>query len=261
MLACCGTTGPEMLNLNIEEPDMVATRGTDEIVKFVTGNERIDPHAIGDEAWVKTLRGAIEVLHLGSLKGMKPLLKILGQDNPDDPDEVLRTVPAVLPRLSFTVAGERKELSQTAFLLPLTEIGEFAGSWSEAYRKTPVGKFDFELEVAFVKFVLLARSGHLYLVSTRWNAIDQLESSGYRNRSPASISYTIDHSSIPVERLDDKALGQLIADNGVRMALRMLLRLYHVQQETSAQNREALDKSVARTAELAGYVKRLGLPT
>ena len=86
---------------------MVATRGTDQVVAFVTGEETINPSTICADQWVAILRSVIAELPINYLRGLQSIKQILHYDGPYG---VHRVVTSPLPRLWTGTSGTSKEI-------------------------------------------------------------------------------------------------------------------------------------------------------
>src|SRR3569832_499330 len=103
---------------------MVATRGTDQTVSFITGSSRIDPSTIRVEQWVEIVRTAIEEIPINYMRGLRPVKEILqhGEMEFNGHTVDFRRVPGSLPSIPIkTHDGTRKLLRANEVFLHCAE--------------------------------------------------------------------------------------------------------------------------------------------
>lgn len=172
---------------------MVATRGTEEVVKFVIGKEQIPVSEIPPEAWPAIIRSEAETLPINYLRGFKGITETL-QHNPTHSGDIARTVPEALYRYCSGASGVA--LSHSAVFLKCAERTnpEFPSAWHKAprsQRPNPLGCTFFDLMRITSENLLLSRTKKFYLLHTEWIPRERWDKGSMASR-PYEFRYELD---------------------------------------------------------------------
>lgn len=237
---------------------MVATRGTDQIVDFITGKSRIDPATIRVEHWVEIIRAVISELPMNYLRGLRPVNLILqhGEMEYNGYTVDLKRVPVPLPQIFVTTLDRgTNPLRRNDVFLNCAEVGDFpAGQFaSERWKKAIQGAVDGKVPVLYISNYLLSRDKKLFYMLTEWTPHERWGDRDWPDEFWYEAKVTI------FEELDDKRLDAYLANGPERnVAKRMLHRLHYALGQTAEDIRGQYDHVREKEHLIGGYLDRFG---
>ncbi len=239
---------------------MVATRGTDQTISFITGSSRIDPTTIAVEEWVQIIRAAIEELPISYMRGLRPIKQILqhGELEYNGHTVDFRRVPKSLPIIHVkSLQGVGKLLRESEIFLHCAEVSDLpeGASTSERWEKAPRSStIPGELSVVDVVDFLLSREKKLYYMLTKWKPHE------YRahdmQRTP---EFWYEPDVVEFEELDDGHLCSYLAnaaESGV--AKRMLHSFHRALVRTTGDMQSQYVRVLEKQHTIGGYLDRFG---
>lgn len=240
---------------------MVATRGTDQTVAFITGNSRIDPSTIRVEQWVEIIRAAIDAIPMNYMRGLRRVHEILqhGEAEFNGYTIDLRHMPQSLPSVPVkTLDGSKKLLRPNDVFLHCGEVNNFpSGSsisvrWENAPRLAATPR---ELMTLYVTDYLLSRDKKLYYMLSEWQPHEHWNDG--MGRTPDEFWYT------PIvtlfEELDDARLDGYLANGPKRdVAKTMLHRIHQALVRTTGEMQGQYARTLEKQHEIGGYLDRFG---
>ena len=245
---------------------MVTTRGTDQdVVAFVTGQEKIDPAFIQAEQWVPILRAAIKELPVNYLRGLKSVRQILKYDGTFG---VERVVNSPLPLLWRARDGEVvwNQIRPNEVFLECAETGGGfpQGKYVfETYPTAPRKPLDQEgddesLASISTGHYLLARDRTLYYLTVSWLPKAQWDEQSMSS-TPVRFWYEVDPLSVALEEVDDRKLTTMLAAAHKRTIPQVMLQRFNMALiETANDARGQYDHILQKKQTISGYLDRIG---
>ena len=231
---------------------MVATRGTDQIIAFVTGKENIDASQIPAEAWVQILRTAVEELPMNYIRGLKSIEQVL----PWGLYRVFAKVEGQLPRLQKDDGREIRPNEVFLYCGRHSSPKDYIDSWSDAPRDR-TGKLLCVESCGY----LLSRKKKFYCLTSSWNPKEGWDEWHKADQMPSHFWYQLDKDSLKINELDDQKLTErLKSQNKVGLAERMLGYLCSALEETTKDMRGQLEQIVKKRLVIGEYLQRVGSP-
>jgi hypothetical protein len=241
---------------------MVATRGTDQTVSFITGNSRIDPSTIRVEQWVEIVRSAIDVIPINYMRGLRPVKEILqhGEMEFDGYMMDLRRVPPSLPSIPIkTLDGSKKLLRGNDVFLHCGEVSDlpWGTSASERWKKAPrLAAAPEEAMLLPVASYLLSREKKLYYMLTEWQPHERWDDEAMHS-TPEEFWYAPQVTLF--EELDDARLDAYLANGSKRdIAKVMLHRIHQALVRTASEMQGQYIRTLEKQHIIGGYLDRFG---
>lgn len=246
---------------------MVATRGTEEVVKFVTGKERIPLSEISPVAWADIVRSELEALPVNYLRGFKGIAEIL-QYKPTFSGGIARTVPEDVHR--FCGGADGIALNRNAVFLNCAQRAspEFPSKWHEAPRNQGPGRNGRPLSgLARItgEYLLLSRHKKFYLLHAEWVAKERWEKQSMAS-SPYDFWYNLDAQSrkyvLNIREVSDvdlvRWLAPRVTDQHPPIPIKVLLSFSIALSETGSALRHQFEYVLACENDRLKTLARVG---
>jgi hypothetical protein len=240
---------------------MVATRGTDQTVAFITGSSRIDPSTIRVEQWVEIIRAAIDVIPMNYLHGLQSVRQILehGEAQYNGHGAELRQVSKALPSIPITTLDKsRKLLRHNEVFLHCAEVGSFPrGQYSsDRWVNAKLGAVGDKVPVLPISNYLLSRQKSLYYMLTEWQPHEEWDERSMRS---TPIKFWYEPKVTIFEELDDQHLDAYLANGPERgVAKRMLHRIHQALSMTAGDIRGQYDHMREKQHAIGNYLDNMG---
>lgn len=252
------------LNSTGKEPDMVATRGTNQTVAFITGKEkrRINPAEITNSQWAEILRSAIDDLPANYLRGFQSIRQILHYDGHYGIHRIVSSGELVMGSLPDMPS---RELRGNEVFLNCADIGYNQFPWGQLvhqeWTRAPRTQTENGKRGALADIVtgniLLSRDKRLYYLEATWSPQEKWDDLSL-SQEPECFWYETGPLKIGMGELDDQSLGKclerIVGDDG-----RMLLRRFLLALEQTADNVLGQHRRLVSTKQtMEGYLNRIG---